>query len=197
MASAAGPESPGNQDGLKPEAVADVQEQPGAATDPADVTAAKPSQGTEEASASEADIIPVPESCLDQLSNGLLDALLPHFQKHEESLTELTRNQELLIETLQQENRKFSENKTVEDLTKMMVEAKKYQGKLTAIKKEMTSLHEKSTKLKKRALKLQQQKMKENLEKEQQREREIEEDRKLTAKRPTTSSTTTKTAPHR
>nr|XP_054750613.1 biogenesis of lysosome-related organelles complex 1 subunit 6-like [Lytechinus pictus] len=143
-----------------------------------------------------AEVLPIPDTCIDHLTQGLLDAILPHFQKHDESLSELTRNQVLLIETLQQENRKFSENKVVDDLTKMMLEAKVYQGKLTAIKKEMTSLHEKSNKLKKKALKLQQQKMKENLEKEQQREREIEEDRKLTAKRPTTSSSN-KTAPHR
>ncbi|XP_041459995.1 biogenesis of lysosome-related organelles complex 1 subunit 6-like [Lytechinus variegatus] len=143
-----------------------------------------------------AEVLPIPDTCVDHLTQGLLDAILPHFQKHDESLSELTRNQVLLIETLQQENRKFSENKVVDDLTKMMFEAKVYQGKLTAIKKEMTSLHEKSSKLKKKALKLQQQKMKENLEKEQQREREIEEDRKLTAKRPTTSSSN-KTAPHR
>ena len=48
----------------------------------------------------------------------------------------------------------------------------------------------------KRALKLQQQKMKENLEREQQREREIEEDRKLAAKRPSPTAST-KTVPHR
>ncbi|XP_030853077.1 biogenesis of lysosome-related organelles complex 1 subunit 6-like [Strongylocentrotus purpuratus] len=154
------------------------------------------SKGVEKDGSTEAEILPIPDTCIDHLTQGLLDAILPHFQKHDESLTELTRNQVLLIETLQQENTKFAENKIVEDLTKMMLEAKVYQGKLTAIKKEMTSLHEKSSKLKKKALKLQQQKMKENLEKEQQREREIEEDRKLTAKRPNASSSK-KTAPHR
>ncbi|XP_072174039.1 biogenesis of lysosome-related organelles complex 1 subunit 6-like [Diadema setosum] len=150
------------------------------------------------ASSPEPDIVSFPDSCVENLSMGFLRTLLPHFHQHEQSLTELSRDQIVLIETLQQENRKFAENKMVSELTQKMQEAKLYQAKLMAIKKEMTSLHEKSTKLKKRALKLQQQKMKENLEREQQREREIEEDRKLTAKRAMTSTTPAQApAPHR
>lgn len=70
-------------------------------------------------------------------------------------LDELRRNQEVLIESVQRENSRFSDTLTTLNLQEMFRNIAHYQAKLVAIKKDMVSLHEKSQKLKKRALKLQ------------------------------------------
>ncbi|XP_072034189.1 uncharacterized protein [Amphiura filiformis] len=130
----------------------------------------------------ESHLLPVTDETLEHLTEGFLQAFVPHIETSYESLDELMRNQRVLIETVQQENVKCNENDLVTELAEVMTEARIYHSKLVNVKKEMTSLHERTTKLKKRALKLQQQKMKENLAKEQQREKEMEQERHLIAK---------------
>uniref|UniRef100_A0A1A8KN13 Biogenesis of lysosome-related organelles complex 1 subunit 6 n=2 Tax=Nothobranchius kuhntae TaxID=321403 RepID=A0A1A8KN13_NOTKU len=118
----------------------------------------------------------------DKLTEGFLSNYLPDLQNSKRALQELTQNQLILLDTLDQEVTKFRECNTLLDLNSLFTEAKVYQSKLVNIRKEMIMLHEKTTKLKKRALKLQQQKQKEVLEKEQQREKELERERQLIAK---------------
>ncbi|XP_038058387.1 biogenesis of lysosome-related organelles complex 1 subunit 6-like [Patiria miniata] len=130
----------------------------------------------------ELDVLPVDEGAIEKLTVGFLQTFLPQAECSNAVLDELMRNQRVLIETLEQENAKFKENKMMSDLSELMTEAKKYHSKLVHLRKEMMSLHEKSTKLKKRALKLQHHKMKQNLQKEQQREREMEQEKHLIAK---------------
>lgn len=124
----------------------------------------------------------VNKEAVDKLTEGLLSHYLPDLQNSKRALQELTQNQLILLDTLDQEVTKFRECNTLLDLNSLFTEAKVYHNKLVNIRKEMIMLHEKTTKLKKRALKLQQQKQKEALEKEQQREKELERERQLIAK---------------
>ncbi|KAK2919974.1 biogenesis of lysosome-related organelles complex 1 subunit 6 [Channa argus] len=124
----------------------------------------------------------VDKKVVDKLTEGLLSHYLPDLQNSKQALQELTQNQLILLDTLDQEVTKFRECNALLDLNSLFTEAKVYHNKLVNIRKEMILLHEKTTKLKKRALKLQQQKQKEALEKEQQREKELERERQLTAK---------------
>lgn len=133
------------------------------------------------------ELLPVSEETITSLSRAFIQAFQPHFEHSKESLHELIRNQELLLDTVQQENRKYEENEMIEDVNETMKKARLYQTKLVNIRKEMVHLHDRVGKLKKRALKLQNQRMKENLQREQQKEREYEEDRLLKA-RPASSS---------
>ncbi|XP_047436507.1 biogenesis of lysosome-related organelles complex 1 subunit 6 [Mugil cephalus] len=124
----------------------------------------------------------VDKKAVDKLTEGLLSHYLPDLQNSKRALQELTQNQVILLDTLDQEVTKFRECNALLDLNSLFTEAKIYHNKLVNIRKEMIMLHERTTKLKKRALKLQQQKQKEALEKEQQREKELERERQLTAK---------------
>lgn len=124
----------------------------------------------------------VDKKAVDKLTEGLLSHYLPDLQNSKRALQELTQNQLILLDTLDQEVTKFRDCNALPDLNSLFTEAKFYHNKLVNIRKEMIMLHEKTTKLKKRALKLQQQKQREALEKEQQREKELERERQLIAK---------------
>lgn len=124
----------------------------------------------------------IDRGAVDRLTEGLLAHYLPDLQNSKRVLQELTQNQVILLDTLDQEVTKFRDCNTLSDLSTLFTEAKMYHNKLVNIRKEMIMLHEKTTKLKKKALKLQQQKQRDLLEKEQQRERELERERQLTAK---------------
>ncbi|XP_075431736.1 biogenesis of lysosome-related organelles complex 1 subunit 6 isoform X3 [Ascaphus truei] len=90
---------------------------------------------------------------VEQLSEGLITHYLPNLQASKLSLQELTQNQVVLLDTLDQEISKFKECNSILDINAL-----------------------------RRALKLQQKKQEENLKEEQQRERELERERQLTAK---------------
>ncbi|PIK60235.1 putative biogenesis of lysosome-related organelles complex 1 subunit 6-like [Apostichopus japonicus] len=121
---------------------------------------------------------PVSEETITTLSRAFMQAFQPHFENSKESLHELIRNQELLLDTVQQENQKYEENHMLEDVDETMKKARLYQTKLVNIRKEMIHLHERVGKLKSPF----EQRMKENLHREQQKEREYEEDRLLKAR---------------
>ncbi|XP_076850083.1 biogenesis of lysosome-related organelles complex 1 subunit 6 [Brachyhypopomus gauderio] len=128
------------------------------------------------------DIVIGNDQAIDKLREGLISHYLPELQSSKQALQELTQNQTILLDTLEQEIAKFRECNSMIDLNSLFTEAKVYHSKLVNIRKDMITLHEKTSKLKKRALKLQQQKQKEELEREQQRERDLERERQLTAK---------------
>ncbi|KAG7468077.1 hypothetical protein MATL_G00139050 [Megalops atlanticus] len=128
------------------------------------------------------DLVFVDKQAVEKLSDGLISHYLPDLQNSKRALQELTQNQGILLDTLEQEITKFRECNSLLDINSLFTEAKVYHTKLVNIRKEMIMLHEKTTKLKKRALKLQQQRQKEALEKEQQREKELERERQLIAK---------------
>lgn len=128
------------------------------------------------------DIMCVNEETIQRLTEGFLHHYLPELQTSKQTLQELTQNQVILLDTLEQEVAKFRDCNTMVDLNALFTEAKLYHNKLVNIRKEMIILHEKTTKLKKRALKLQQHKQRNDLEREQQRERDLERERRLIAK---------------
>lgn len=158
-------------EGFLPEAAAPRQ------MDPAlDSIEASPDEGLIE------DLAIVDKKAVEQLTEGLISYYLPDLQRSKLALQELTQNQIVLLDTLEQEITKFKECNSVLDINALFSEAKHYHNKLVNIRKEMMILHEKTTKLKKRALKLQQKRQKEELEREQQREKELEREKQLTAK---------------
>ncbi|XP_073706221.1 biogenesis of lysosome-related organelles complex 1 subunit 6 isoform X2 [Garra rufa] len=128
------------------------------------------------------DIMCVDEQTVQRLTDGFLSHYLPEMSSSKQTLQELTQNQVILLDTLEQEVTKFRECNAMIDLNALFTEAKVYHSKLVNIRKEMIVLHDKTTRLKKRALKLQQHKQKEDLEREQQREKELERERRLIAK---------------
>lgn len=128
------------------------------------------------------DIVCVDEQTVQRLTDGFLSHYLPELDTSKRALQELTQNQVVLLDTLEQEVTKFRDCNAMIDLNALFTEAKVYHSKLVNIRKEMIVLHDKTSRLKKRALKLQQHKQKEELEREQQREREMERERRLTAK---------------
>ncbi|CAI9598890.1 unnamed protein product [Staurois parvus] len=129
------------------------------------------------------DQFPVDLKAVEQLSEGLLAHYLPNLlQNSKHALQELTQNQVVLLDTLDQEISKFKECGSVLDINALFSEAKYYHNKLVNIRKEMMLLHEKTSKLKKRALKLQQKKTGGKFKQEQQRERALGREKQLTAK---------------
>ncbi|XP_071297561.1 biogenesis of lysosome-related organelles complex 1 subunit 6 isoform X1 [Agelaius tricolor] len=147
--------------------------EPGRSLGPSD---ASPDEGVVE------DLPLIDEKAVEQLTEGLISHYLPDLQRSKSALQELTQNQVVLLETLEQEISKFKECNSIVDINALFSEAKHYHTKLVNIRNEMMMLHEKTSKLKKRALKLQQKRQKEELEREQQREKELEREKQLTAK---------------
>ncbi|XP_005376783.1 PREDICTED: biogenesis of lysosome-related organelles complex 1 subunit 6 isoform X1 [Chinchilla lanigera] len=144
----------------------------------------EPTLGLRDASPDEglAEDVVVEGRAVEQLAEGLLSHYLPDLQRSKQALQELTQNQVVLLDTLEQEISKFKECHSMLDINALFAEAKHYHAKLVNIRKDMLLLHEKTAKLKKRALKLQQKRQKEELEREQQRERELEREQQLTAR---------------
>ncbi|XP_050759622.1 biogenesis of lysosome-related organelles complex 1 subunit 6 isoform X3 [Gymnogyps californianus] len=117
---------------------------PGRSLGPSDVS---PDEGVVE------DLPLIDEKAVEQLTEGLISYYLPDLQRSKSALQELTQNQVVLLETLEQEISKFKECNSILDIDAL-----------------------------KRALKLQQKRQKEELEREQQREKELEREKQLTAK---------------
>ncbi|XP_016309194.1 biogenesis of lysosome-related organelles complex 1 subunit 6-like [Sinocyclocheilus anshuiensis] len=128
------------------------------------------------------DVMCVDEHPVERLTDGFLSHYLPELCCSKRALQELTQNQVILLDMLEQEVTKFRECNATIDLNTLFTEATVYHRKLVNIRREMIVLHDKTTRLKKRVLKLQQHKQKEDLEREQQRERELERERRLIAK---------------
>ncbi|XP_046838626.1 biogenesis of lysosome-related organelles complex 1 subunit 6-like [Vespa crabro] len=122
----------------------------------------------------------------EKLAHGILTIYQPSLEKVKENLNELTSKQEVLLNQIQNDNKKLQDVLEDADLNEMFTTIKLYQGKLTTIKKEMVMVHDRTFKLKKRALRLQQIKQKEALGREQQREQELRREQELIGK-PTTS----------
>ncbi|KAL2740399.1 biogenesis of lysosome-related organelles complex 1 subunit 6-like [Vespula squamosa] len=110
----------------------------------------------------------------EKLATGILTIYQPSLEKVKENLNELTNKQEVLLDQIQNDNKKLQDVLEDTDLNEMFATIKLYQGKLTTIKKEMVMVHDRTFKLKKRALRLQQIKQKEALGKEQELRREQE-----------------------
>ncbi|NXC45103.1 BL1S6 protein, partial [Penelope pileata] len=96
----------------------------------------------------EADLPLGGEGAVEQLAQGLMSHYLPDLQRSKAALQELTQNQVVLLETLEQEITKFKECNSILDINALFSEAKHYHSKLVNIRNEMMMLHEKTSKLK-------------------------------------------------
>ncbi|CAG0883114.1 unnamed protein product [Darwinula stevensoni] len=115
----------------------------------------------------------------EDLTNGICAEYEPTVIRLEATLTELLKNQEVVIDSLEEENRRFTEVELESQQLEAMVEKTKfYIAKLSTIKKDMVSLQDRASRLRKRAVKLQGAKQKEA----QQKEKEAERERMLLAK---------------
>ncbi|XP_025067860.1 biogenesis of lysosome-related organelles complex 1 subunit 6 isoform X2 [Alligator sinensis] len=94
------------------------------------------------------DLCLVDERAVEQLTEGLISHYLPDLQQSKQALQELTQNQAVLLDTLEQEISKFKECNSILDINTLFLEAKHYHSKLVNIRKEMLMLHEKTSKLK-------------------------------------------------
>ncbi|XP_052265646.1 biogenesis of lysosome-related organelles complex 1 subunit 6-like isoform X2 [Dreissena polymorpha] len=128
------------------------------------------------------EMLQVDMSAVERMSTATLGLVLPTLQKAKGTLNELLTNQEVLIETVQQENTKFQDTEALLRLKETMQQARVYHNKLISLKKEMTFLLDKSTKLKSRAVRLQQQRQREDLARAAQREKELEREQMLKPK---------------
>ncbi|XP_062922355.1 biogenesis of lysosome-related organelles complex 1 subunit 6 isoform X2 [Mobula hypostoma] len=99
------------------------------------------------------ELICVNQETVEKLTEGLISHYLPDLKQLKNALQELTQNQVVLLDTLEQQIAKFRECHLVLDINAL-----------------------------RRALKLQQQRQREVLEHEQQREKELERERQLVAK---------------
>ena len=122
------------------------------------------------------------EEMVSQLTDGFLSEVQPQLLELREKTKEITKNQGILIETIQQENRKYSENKDIEEFTKMISVVQSYYVKLKKIKNDMDHLDERLGKLKKRSVKLKEKRQKKDQDEAQKRQRELVLERELTAK---------------
>lgn len=116
------------------------------------------------------------------LTDGFLDAFVPSLENLKERLGELTQNQGILIETMQQENAKFAECHSARNLLVMLSYVRTYHSKLTKIQHDMDVIEDRVVRLQKRAMKLKSQKEKEERNKVEAQERQLELERQLTAK---------------
>ncbi|NXA33232.1 BL1S6 protein, partial [Eudromia elegans] len=94
------------------------------------------------------DVSLIDEKAVEQLAEGLISHYLPDLQRSKSALKELTQNQEVLLETIEQEISKLKECNSIHEINALFSEAKHYHNKLVNIRNEMMMLHEKSSKLK-------------------------------------------------
>ncbi|KFU87281.1 Pallidin, partial [Chaetura pelagica] len=87
----------------------------------------------------------IDEKAVEQLTEGLVSHYLPDLQRSKAALQELTQNQVVLLETLEQEISKVAASAL---MFFQFSEAKLYHNKLVNIRNEMMMLHEKTSKLK-------------------------------------------------
>ena len=96
-----------------------------------------------------------------------------------DSISSLLKYQESVIESLEQENSKWTEGTAGFELQKHVEEAKAYYQKLLQIQQDVLIIQEKTNSMKKRAFKLQQEKERQALDMEQRRQKRQETDKKL------------------
>ncbi|CAN7949540.1 unnamed protein product, partial [Ixodes pacificus] len=89
---------------------------------------------------------------MDKLSEGLLKEYVDDLKRVRANLADLTKNQHLLIDTVQQENGRFSEVQEMYNIEDVFQRAKLYHAKLVKIKKDMADLYQRSKKLKVRSV---------------------------------------------
>ena len=96
-----------------------------------------------------------------------------------DSLKELVKYQESVIESLEQENEKWTEGTSVIDLQQHLKQAQHYCQKLFKLQQDIRAIQDKTNNMKKRAAKLHSYMERQALDMEQRRQRQQDTDKKL------------------
>eukprot|EP00794_Sanderia_malayensis_P007444 gene7444-8266_t len=127
------------------------------------------------------------KAAVELLASGIKSNYLADVNKAKGRVDELVHNQSVLRESIQQEMMNLDEYKLTEDVSQFMQDLRFYHSKLLNIKKDIHQVSDKVSKMKKKSMKLQIGKQKEELHKAQQKQKELELQKQLTAK-PASSS---------
>ena len=119
-----------------------------------------------------------------KIISGVKDDYLCSLIKGSEKVKELTHNQEVLRESIQQEMTNLNEYKLTDDITNFVGELRTYHSKLKNMKKDIQYINDKVSKLKRRSSKLRVNKEKEERQAEENKRKERELQHQLTAKPP-------------
>ncbi|XP_020900563.1 biogenesis of lysosome-related organelles complex 1 subunit 6 [Exaiptasia diaphana] len=122
------------------------------------------------------------QKAIEMLTSGIMTEFLPEMDDMKSRIKELTQNQGILIETIQQENTKFLESHEAKALREVVSQVQKYNNKLKKIHNDMGVINERIARLKRRAHKLKQHKEREEKIKQDARKREQEIEQELIAK---------------
>lgn len=117
-----------------------------------------------------------------KLTEGVLSLYQGSLDEVRSNVKEVVRNQSVLRDLAQNELIQLKENIMITDMVKTFEDIKLYHKKLVSMKKEMLSLSNRMDKVKFRAQKLQGRKQKELLEAAQEKERQRNYEKELTAK---------------
>ena len=122
------------------------------------------------------------QEAVNKISSGVKDDYLCSLNKASEKVKELTHNQEVLRESIQQEMTNLNEYKLTDDITNFVGELRTYHTKLKNMKKDIQYINDKVSKMKRRASKLRVNREKEERQAEENKRKELELQQQLTAK---------------
>lgn len=111
----------------------------------------------------------------------------PVIEEIQSKVTLVTKNQDVLLESLHGKNEKLLESNSQKEIEAAMLRIKYYHMKLVNIKKDMLHLKEHTQKMKQRSQKLEVQKQKQEAKHEEQRKKVLEQENSLIAKQATSS----------
>ena len=128
-------------------------------------------------------------SCVEQLTDGLVDLYVPQLHLFEYTLNELVSDQEGLISGLERELQSAGCEELRYQLQETLERVPQYQQKVAGLEREMRAIRGKCSKLGKRAERLSDQRERKELERLEHKRREMEREKQLEAKRVTPQHT--------
>ena len=124
-------------------------------------------------------------NCVEQLTDGLVDLYVPQLHLFEYTLNELVSDQQSLITALERELQPTSCDGLRDQLNQTLSKVPLYQQKVQNLEKEMKGIQSRCGKLAKRAERLSDQREKKELDRLEQKRKEMEREKLLEAKRVT------------
>ncbi|KAI6646743.1 biogenesis of lysosome-related organelles complex 1 subunit 6 [Oopsacas minuta] len=132
---------------------------------------------------SKGQITDIDMNCVEQLTDGLVDLYVPQVHLFEYTLNELVSDQQSLITAMERELQSTSSDGLRDQLNQTLNKVPLYQQKVNNLEREMRALQSKCSKLSKRAYRLAEQREKREMDRLEQKRREIEREKQLEAKR--------------
>ena len=122
-------------------------------------------------------------NCVEQLTDGLVDLYVPQLHLFEYTLNELVSDQQSLITAMERELQSESCDALRDQLNQTLSKVPLYQQKVQYLEKEMKGINSRCGKLMKRAERLSDQREKKELDRLEQKRKEMEREKQLEAKR--------------